>query len=97
MPPTDQRPLSYEDMNRGPNQFRVSLGSRDEFDIAMHGWLPPGVVVVVRDYRLADDAEEGTTKLDDQGQPYFEFVFGSNSEDGDATCSQCDAECAGHA
>jgi hypothetical protein len=95
MPPTSQRPLSYED-DREPNQFRVSLDSR-EFDVAMHGWLPPGVVVVVRDYRLADDAEEGTTTLDDQGRPYFPFMFGSNDEEDDATCSQCDAECAGHA
>ena len=47
-----------------------------EWDVQLVGNLPPGVVIEVRDYRLAQDAEAGTTVEDAQGRPYFGHLWG---------------------
>lgn len=73
-------PLTDADPNREPNNFRVQLQCRD-FDITLDGHLPYGVVIEVRDYRLAHDAEPGTTVEDPDGEPHFLFAFGDRGCD----------------
>jgi hypothetical protein len=51
-----------------------------EYDIVMAGTLPPGIVIEVRDYRLAEGAEPGTTVFDDAGKPYFQWTFVGSEE-----------------
>jgi hypothetical protein len=54
--------------------FYVTLWCQ-EWDIQPIGHIPAGVVIEVRDYRLAENAEEGTTRTDRDGRPYFSHIF----------------------